>query len=66
MEKFDYKAVIYNTSTVWSSGKVKKDEFDAVLNKEGKQGFELVTVVPSSKYIGETSEFVCIFKRKVS
>ena len=66
MEKFEYKSVIYITSTVWSSGKVKEDELDAILNEEGKQGFELVSVVPSSKSIGETSKLICIFKRKIS
>ena len=63
----------YKTATMepkgWLKSKVDSQKTDALLNKLGSQGWELVSVLPLAQnmgYAGKTGSIAFMFKRQVT
>jgi hypothetical protein len=65
MEKFEYKAEVFNTEGCWDI-KLNHHEFTETLNKLGQQGWELVNVFDINRGQGHTCDVVAVFKRRIT
>lgn len=63
--EWEYKTIVIKAKTSFMGGKFNNDEIDAVLNKYGKAGWELVSAVTSNQAYGDSGSLICIFKRKL-
>ncbi|MBQ6172256.1 MAG: DUF4177 domain-containing protein [Clostridia bacterium] len=64
MEKFEYKAVFYDTKGFFG-GRVDENKLTAELNALGREGWEMVSSTTTSQSYGSSVGIVCIFKRKI-
>lgn len=64
MKKFEYKSIAYETTGLFG-GKVNLNDFDAVLNSMGSDGWELTNSIPSNQESGKTRNIICIFRREI-
>ena len=60
--KYEYKTLSYDAGGVFG-GKVKNTEFEAMLNRLGAEGWELVNCFASNVAYGKTAYIVSVFKR---
>ena len=60
--KWEYKTITYSSGG-FMGGKLEVDEFDAELNRLGRQGWELVSVMDTNQSSGATRLVVAVFKR---
>lgn len=65
MKKFEYQTIIVDNKSSFLGGKVDSENLNRVLNKMGREGWELIEVVSSNKTAGETRSLVCVFKREL-
>ena len=66
MEKFEYKVVVFQTGIIRQKKAV--DNWEDELNKLGKDGWELVEVIPMVASIGafgSTPQIRCFLKRRI-
>lgn len=63
MEKFEYKTFVYSTKG-FMGGLVYQDELQNQLNFLGNDGWELVSSVPTTEFLGASKSIVFTFKRK--
>ena len=63
MDKFEYKTLFTNAKG-FLGGKINESKFQDELNELGKQGWELVSTVPSTQSYGNTRWLISVFKRK--
>lgn len=63
MDKFEYKAVIYDTKGFWG-GNVNESQLENQLNSLGNEGWEMVSCTSTNQSYGSSKSIVCIFKRK--
>jgi len=64
MKTFEYKTVNLNSDNSILGGKFICEDVDQAINKYGAEGWELVSVVPSNKVLGETGNLILFFKRE--
>ena len=62
--KWEYKTIKLATGG-FSGGKFDERELDAMLNKYGSIGWELVVGFDTNKGTGESRDVVIIFKRQI-
>ena len=62
-KRFEYKSVEIKPNSIWKAT-IKPEEIDAVINKLGSEGWELITLVPYSS-TGTTVGFLYTFKREI-
>ena len=60
--KWEYQTITF-PSGGFLGGKLESDEFDAELNRLGRQGWELVSVMDTNQSSGATRFVVAVFKR---
>lgn len=65
MKKFEYQTIIVDNKSSFMGGKVDSENLDQILNKMGREGWELIEVVSSNQAAGETRSLVCVFKREL-
>lgn len=63
MKKFEYKTVRIEPKSFWNP-KIDHEEVDHMLNENGRQGWELVSVI-DTEYGGSTWSFHYTFKREL-
>lgn len=63
MRQFEYKTLQF-TTTGFSGGKLDQDDFQQSLNREGLQGWELVSCFPTTQGYGSTRQIFAVFKRE--
>lgn len=63
MEKYEYKTFVYSTKG-FMGGLVYEGELQSQLNFLGNEGWELVSSVPTTEFLGASKSIVCFFKRK--
>lgn len=64
MEQYEYKTLFTDAKGALG-GKVNQTEMEIRLNDLGRQGWELVSTVPSAQSYGSTRWLISIFKRKL-
>lgn len=64
MKKFRYKVVTFETRG-FCGGKVDEPRLEELLNREGSDGWELVSVTASNESYGATKVLVCTFKKEL-
>ncbi len=62
MTKYEYRTELYDTHG-FIGGKVDSAALDKNLNAMGAEGWELVSLAPSTKEGGSTKHLVAVFKR---
>lgn len=65
MKKFEYRVVTFETKGFWG-GKVVEPKLEEMLDREGKKGWELVSITASNETYGTTKVLVCTFKKEIS
>ena len=65
MQKWEYKTVKIETKG-FTGGILEIDKFDDILNKLGKDGWELVSTFVTSQMEGISREAVAVFKREIT
>lgn len=64
MEKWEYQTLKY-TLKGFLANKMDVEEFDNLLNRVGREGWELVSCFDTSMTQGETRHVLAVFKRKL-
>lgn len=65
MKTFEYKVETFETKGFWG-GKVVEPRLEEMLNREGKNGWELITITASNEAYGATKVLVCTFKKEIN
>ena len=60
--KYEYKTISYDAGGIFG-GKVNESDFEAMLNRLGAEGWELVNCLASNVTYGKTAYIVAVFKR---
>ena len=64
--KFEYKIIKHKVSNIWGSVKGDFGEMNDEYNLLGNNGWELISVMDTNRYQGQSDAIVAVFKRKVS
>jgi len=63
--KFEYKLIHYKAEGWVSGGKVDVDKMANEYNIQGQDGWELVSVMDTNKYQGQSDLVITFFKRVI-
>ncbi|MGG1661446.1 DUF4177 domain-containing protein [Brevibacillus sp. NRS-1366] len=63
MEKWEYRTIKFQTGGFFG-GKLDTNEFEAMLNKMGEQGWELISCFDTSQSQGASRDVVTVLKRR--